>query len=411
MDNVAQLPQNLVLYTPAASALNVPVVQIAFTQSQNSPAACGLTLRVSPQLYQQIEATPLFNLRRELRGSLNALQFAPATDLEIEVALQSQLLPQLAEQASDSAAAIDYLVSLGAEPDQPLLCTESWLALRIRQSLESGEIGYRTFWSYLDPAALSPEAILNGQISQFSAAMEQFLRDRNSTDLEQVGKAISEAFAEITKNFQDWDETAWFKQTEAAIAELAAELFTDVTKAFEQVSFPDSPAVSSSPAATIGKIYRAMIQFFSEDDWAFTKLQGEPTLRLAFKGKTEQWDCYAKAIEDSQQFIFYSICAFLIPEHRQMAIVELLARLNSRLAIGNFEMNFDQKKVCFRTSIDVTGDRLSSALIKQLVYTNVVTTDHYLPGIQAVLNGASSAEVLRSIESDSRSDFKSDSID
>ena len=45
-------------------------------------------------------------------------------------------------------------------------------------------------------------------------------------------------------------------------------------------------------------------------------------------------------------------------------------------------MDFDDK-----TSIDVEGDRLSEALIKHLVYSNVLIVDRYLPGIMTVIYG------------------------
>jgi len=256
--------------------------------------------------------------------------------------------------------------------------------------LESGEIGYRTFWSYINPAVLTPEAIASGQ---FSEAMEQFLKDRNEADLSMVGKAISEAFEEMANGFRDWDETEFLKQTEATISEI----FTEVTKAFENLTDPNL-ATSASSSVSIGKIYQTMINFFSEDDWAFAKLQGELTLRLVFKGNNGQWNCYAKAIDDRQQFIFYSIAPVQVPEVQHLTIAELLIRANYGLTIGSFEFNFDTGEIFYRTSLDVTGDRLTPALIKQLVYTNVLTMDQYLPSIQAVLTGTIPAEAIAAIE-------------
>ena len=46
----------------------------------------------------------------------------------------------------------------------------------------------------------------------------------------------------------------------------------------------------------------------------------------------------------------------------------------------------------FKTSIDVKDDRLSLALLKQLIYTNVYTTDKYWPGIMSILHNAASAK-------------------
>ncbi|MEB3294607.1 MAG: hypothetical protein VKJ24_15735 [Synechococcales bacterium] len=61
-----------------------------------------------------------------------------------------------------------------------------------------------------------------------------------------------------------------------------------------------------------------------------------------------------------------------------------------KLITGNsnhFELDFNDGEIQYKTSIDVEGDRLTPALIKRLVYTNVAMMDDYLPGIQAVVAG------------------------
>jgi hypothetical protein len=57
------------------------------------------------------------------------------------------------------------------------------------------------------------------------------------------------------------------------------------------------------------------------------------------------------------------------------------------MIIGNFEMDFEDGEIRYKTSIDVEGDSLSSALIKRLVYANVMMMDAYLPGIMSVIYG------------------------
>ncbi len=69
------------------------------------------------------------------------------------------------------------------------------------------------------------------------------------------------------------------------------------------------------------------------------------------------------------------------------------------MMIGNFELDFKNSKIRCKTSFEVVGDRLTSALIKNLVYTNVMMMDEYLPGIKAVIEaGVSPEEAIRAIE-------------
>ena len=74
-------------------------------------------------------------------------------------------------------------------------------------------------------------------------------------------------------------------------------------------------------------------------------------------------------------------------------------QLDYGMTIGNFELDYTDGEIRYKTSIDVEGDQLTSALIKNLVYTNVRMMDEYLPGITAVIEaGVSPEEVIWAIE-------------
>jgi hypothetical protein len=73
--------------------------------------------------------------------------------------------------------------------------------------------------------------------------------------------------------------------------------------------------------------------------------------------------------------------------------------INYGIVIGNFEMNFYDGEIRYKTSLDVEGDRLSSTLVKHLVYSNVTSMDKYLPGIMSVIFGnLSPEEVISRVE-------------
>jgi hypothetical protein len=157
--------------------------------------------------------------------------------------------------------------------------------------------------------------------------------------------------------------------------------------------------------SSTGSIFDAIVRFFREDDWHFEQLPGQPILRLGFRGKNGTWHCYALARESRHQFVFYSILDVHVPSNRRQAMAEFLTRANYGLGIGNFEMDFNDGEVRYKTSIDVEGDRLTSALIKHMVYLNVLTMDRYLPGIMSVAFGnANPAQAIAAIEDDSDDD-------
>jgi len=149
----------------------------------------------------------------------------------------------------------------------------------------------------------------------------------------------------------------------------------------------------------MGQILDAATTFFTEDDWPFSPVDEKSALSLVFKGQNGQWSCYAQAREEHQQFVFYSVCPVHVPDDKQAALAEFLTRANYGLIVGNFEMDYNDGEIRFKTSIDVAGDRLSSALVKQCVYANVIMMDQYLPGIMSVMySDAPPAQALAQIE-------------
>jgi hypothetical protein len=149
----------------------------------------------------------------------------------------------------------------------------------------------------------------------------------------------------------------------------------------------------------MGKIIEAMQKFLKEDGWPFTEMEGKTILRTGFSGKNGKWTCFAQAREDQQQLIFYSVCPNAAPDDKRVPAMEFITRANYELVIGNFEMDLSDGEIRYKTSIDVEGDELTSALIRQIVYYNVMTMNKYLPGLMSVLYANVTPEqAIRQIE-------------
>jgi len=369
--------KELTLDTSSHSPLSIHAVTLSLTKQDDTLSECRLTFQVSRELYQRIDTEALFNLKPELRGSFTAGGFQPEPDIQIEATLQPDLLPRLAEHTTTLEAAATYLQNLSQEqPDNPVLSTESWFALQVKQPRESGETGYSTFWVYLNPSVISQDNISSEQITE---GMVNFFKDWTDANLSELNQnTISESLEEITKAFEEWTDTT-LSETQNAISEALEE----VTSAFEELA--DTLSETTEDATSSKQILEEIIDFFTEDDWPFTKIKGEPVLLTAFQGENGKWTCYAKVRVEQEQFVFYSICPVNAPENKRLAMAEFMTRANSGMIIGNFELDFADGEIRYKTSIDVKGDFLSFELIKQLVYANVTMMDEYLPGIKSVI--------------------------
>lgn len=149
----------------------------------------------------------------------------------------------------------------------------------------------------------------------------------------------------------------------------------------------------------MARILDAMKKFFENDKWPFEHID-DMSLKMSFQGDDGQWNCFARAREEQQQFIFYSYAPIKVPEERRPAMGEFINRANYGMIIGNFEIDYSDGEVRYKTSIDVEDAELVEPLCKNLVYQNVLTMDRYYKGIMAVAFGGMSAEAaVRMIES------------
>jgi hypothetical protein len=138
----------------------------------------------------------------------------------------------------------------------------------------------------------------------------------------------------------------------------------------------------------VGRIFDAMKAFFDGDDWKYTPLEDRPTLKLGFSGQDANWSCFAQAREQHEQMVFYSVSPMNVPEERRAAVAEFITRANYGMVIGNFEMDYADGEIRYKTSIDAEGVPLDPQLVRQVVYPNVLTFDRYLKGLLAVAFGA-----------------------
>lgn len=346
------IDNNITFIDRSQIPLKIKLISLFCETKEEKIVGIRVTLQVNLEIYQQIETKSLFNFKRDISNNSAEIEFVSESDINIEAILKPDLIPHLQQQATNTEEAFRYLLELrDRQPDDPLLSTESWLALSVKQKQATGEVGYRTFWSYINPALILEE----------------------NTSSEELTRGISNFFEDLIGN-----------SFESAIEEITEESFGEISNFFSKVSKDIKQEKES--------IFQTVINFFTRDDWSFIRIKGDSALRILYQGKNGQWNCYARAREEQQQMLFYSIAPFQVPENKRIAAAEFITRANYGIVIGNFELDFNDGEIRYKTSIDVEGNRLNFDLIKNLVYANVTIMDRYLPGIIAVIENDLSPE-------------------
>ena len=144
-------------------------------------------------------------------------------------------------------------------------------------------------------------------------------------------------------------------------------------------------------------LYEIVVSFFQEDGWPIQLPENESGVLTAYRGETGQWTCQAIVSEQLEQMLFYSRRQSLSPRKDSRGCK--FYRANYGLTIGNFELDFDDGEVRYKTSLDVEGATLTHSLCRQIVVANVFMMDRYLPGLIAVISGAQTpAQAVANIE-------------
>jgi hypothetical protein len=146
-------------------------------------------------------------------------------------------------------------------------------------------------------------------------------------------------------------------------------------------------------------ILETVAQFFVAENWPAQQVKGRPVLEMSARTATMCWGCFAEAREETSELLFYSVAPFGTPADKLTDVAELLTRINYGLPYGNYEMDWHDGEIRFKTSIDVEGDELSAALLRQVVYRNVHQMGRFMPGIKALIEeDLSVEEVLKKID-------------
>jgi hypothetical protein len=163
-------------------------------------------------------------------------------------------------------------------------------------------------------------------------------------------------------------------------------------------------ALDQPPAAGAGALDLPMLNVALEVlesrgvEWEETT--DPEVIRAEVASEAGEWTLFVVCREEQRRCSIYSQAPWTTPETSRPAMSELLTRLNYGLALGNFEMDFADGEVRFKTSVDVSGSHLGLAMFEAILDANLAAMDAYLPALEAVRDGRMTpAEAAASIES------------
>jgi hypothetical protein len=132
-------------------------------------------------------------------------------------------------------------------------------------------------------------------------------------------------------------------------------------------------------------IFSRLIDFMEEEEWKYEILEGETVLRFHFKGSAGRLLCYADVEEEKDWLIFYSYLPVNAPADKMQAMAEFVTRANRGMRIGNFELDYEDGEIRYKTSIDIEGGELTNKMMDNLLRANLSTMNRYFPGMMELI--------------------------
>lgn len=319
-------------------------LDLAFVRQANQINECRLTVQLTvlsnAQTLNGLLEQNLLDLAQLTVPIGTPSHLAASECLTIELVLDPRHHTTLLALGGHDAERVAAFVSRPPARQEPLRLCTSWQARAIYVRHEGARHGYRR-------AADAPE----------SAPADQ-------TDLADVLNAL-EALA------------AYAVTESESLQSRAAEEGLDLLQ-------ERGDALDSSPNATVATVLGVL----AEDEWQFELQRDPPVFTTAYKGEHGQWECIGYLHDAPAVFVFYSVAWFTVPATRLHAVAEFITRANQELLFGNFELDYASGQIRFRTVAAFDTGPFARDAVRPVLYGNVDSMDHYLPGLMAVSFGA-----------------------
>lgn len=141
-------------------------------------------------------------------------------------------------------------------------------------------------------------------------------------------------------------------------------------------------------------------QFLQQKNWHAELLEDYPyTYHALFPGKNAEFSVYARIRPELELLLCYAASPFEVPEERLSAAAEFVARANYGLRIGNFELDFSDGEIRYKSTLDFADEPLTQNLLRNTLYPCCYMLDKYLPAIYALIyENKSPLEAIKLVE-------------
>jgi hypothetical protein len=184
------------------------------------------------------------------------------------------------------------------------------------------------------------------------------------------------------------DAASWWALSATQVVDLPPELAGE-GELREGISFrppPWSDVASAFEAISSEPLLDLVIDVFRDEGWAMERPEPEATIvQVAVPPEVVDAQLWVRTDEELELVTVFAVLPADVGPDRVGDMLELAARLNGDVPVGSYEADPHSGLLSFKTGIDVEGDRLSDALVRQMVRTAVAAARRARPALAGVL--------------------------
>lgn len=144
-------------------------------------------------------------------------------------------------------------------------------------------------------------------------------------------------------------------------------------------------------------LFNAVQKWCDRNDWGYQVLEEGEAIKSGFTGDNGQFTLFFTM--NNSRLMVRSLAPTNAPDAKRAALAEFVTRANYGLAIGNFELDFRDGEIAYKTSITTGGELVPDWLLKDLVYINCLMMDKHFPAMmQVIYSGTSPEAALAALE-------------
>ncbi|PSJ71769.1 hypothetical protein C7N43_37640 [Sphingobacteriales bacterium UPWRP_1] len=152
-------------------------------------------------------------------------------------------------------------------------------------------------------------------------------------------------------------------------------------------------------------MFQAIKQYLNSRGWNYqlSQQQGHQIFKLQLHGENGAISCVIDVQEET--VILFTIFPVNAPQEKRHAMAELITRINFKLLLGHFELDFEDGEVRFNLSwhFDDTVP-VSDAVIEHNIMACAIISDKFIPAIMRInFSNITPVMALEEVEGVSRS--------